>query len=225
LIHVYPDGVHKMKEPREEDYIRACRRDGTIIKNIPAHLITYAMELASVQQCGLLSRDHVRVQTQEIVDAAIDAEPRSIQYVHACTEELCIRAMEKDMDAFRYIPDRSRTAVIYNMAAEHKNLILDFRNRQITQGRIALAICASRWDMRNANDMLYSLSRRRLNIHTQTWQRIFEGGLNYEYVDVRYRTIEFYTALVLARPESMKSVPQNMVQLVRDGVEYIGKHK
>jgi hypothetical protein len=225
LLSVYAGGVLKMKEPCEEDYIVACRRNGRIIKDIPAHLITYAIELASVQECGLLSRDHVRMQTQEIVDTAIDADARSIQFVKELTEELCLRAMEKDIEAFRYISDRSRTAAMYNMAAEHRSLLITFRNRQITQGRIALAMIASRWDVQNVNDLLYWLKRKHLNVHTPTWQRIFEGGLNYERVYECYRTVEFYTAVVLAIPESIKSVPCGMRPMVQDGVAYAGKHK
>lgn len=151
--------------------------------------------------------------------------------MHGClksriTDAIATAAVTQDGRMIRYVPIGMRNAKLWNIAATHPDQLMCFPKDKITQSRIVLAMQAYMspgYGERHMWWLLDRIAKKKIVIQTQTWSAILEACKIHEHMLGDHATVEFYTALVLREPAKMRQVPQNMKQLVQDGVNMITK--
>jgi hypothetical protein len=154
-----------------------------------------------------------------------------LAWMHGClksriTDAIATAAVTQNGEMIRYVPPLMRNAKLWNIAATHPDQLMTFPKDKITQSRIVLAMRAymsSGYGERHMFWLLDCIARKKIGIQTQTWSAILESCDLQARVLGNHATVEFYTALVLREPAKIRQVPQNMQQLVQDGVNMITK--
>jgi hypothetical protein len=174
---------------------------------------------------------HLTGATEDDYVTACKREGYVLACMHAClksriTDAIATAAVTQNGEMIRHVPIGMRNAKLWNIAATHPDQLMHFPKDKITQSRIVLAMRAyvsSGYGERHMWWLLDWIARKKIGIQTQTWSAILESCDIQARVLGNHATVEFYTALVLREPVKMRQVPQNMQQLVQDGVNMITK--